>query len=35
MIAGVGYPEALFTGSDETLERLRRRIDTNLVLGLR
>jgi spermidine synthase len=35
MIAKVGYPEALFTGSDATLERLRRRIDTNLALGLR
>jgi spermidine synthase len=35
MIADVGYPERLFTGSDATLEQLRRRIDTNLVLGLR
>lgn len=35
MIQDVAYPEQLFIGSDATLEQLRRRINSNLVLGLR
>jgi spermidine synthase len=35
MIQDVAYPEGLFTGSEATLERLRRQIGTNLAMGLR